>query len=174
MGRLAPSQAWASRAGLLTLPRRQVMTPPLALLQAAAYDLFARYGIAHDEVDTAAMQDLFTETGVLEVSIGGPVFDRHVGRAAIGANFAYVASTQIDQRRHAISNLVVTPEGTERARVQGYGLVSAADATDIGLNVACAYDADLICETDGLWRFVRLWIGMDFYRGAAPGTGEGA
>jgi len=170
--RVAPKQSWASHAGLLTLPARQAVTPDDLAARIAIGELYARYGIAHDEVDTEAMGDVFTEDGVLEVSIGGPVFDRHMGRAAIIANFANVAGTQSDQRRHAVSNIEVTMTSATQATSRAYGLVSAAQDETLKLVVSCAYTADLRCEADGLWRFARLWIGMDTYTGKAPGTGE--
>jgi ketosteroid isomerase-like protein len=165
----APTRAWASRAGLLALPPRTPVRPEDVATRQAVAELFARYGIAHDEVNGAAMVDLFTPGAVLEVSIAGPVFERHEGAAAITANFERVAATQSDQRRHAFANIEVTPMG-RTASARAYGIVSAADAGGIGLCVACAYTADLALCDDGLWRFARLWIGMDHYAGTAPGT----
>ncbi|SLN28219.1 hypothetical protein AQS8620_00883 [Aquimixticola soesokkakensis] len=171
--RYPAKQRWASAADLLALPPRQAVTPDDLAARAAIGELYARYGIAHDEIDLAAMGDVFTEGGVLEVSIGGPVFERHTGRAAIVNNFARVTATQSDQRRHAISNVEVTMAGPAQATSRAYGLVSAANGETLNLVVSCAYTADLIREADGLWRFARLWIGMDDYAGKAPGTQEG-
>ncbi|MCB1388761.1 MAG: nuclear transport factor 2 family protein [Rhodobacteraceae bacterium] len=168
--RVAPVQAWASKAGLLPLPPRVPVTADSVAMRLAIAELFARYGIAHDEVDVPAMTDLRTEDGVLEVSLGGPVFERHQGRAAIAGNFARVAGTQRDQRRHAITNLEITPQGAARADARAYGVVPAADGQGIRVVVTCAYTADLALGADGLWRFARLWIGMDDYAGRAPGA----
>lgn len=135
-------------------------------------DVFARYGIAHDEADIAAMEDLFTIDATLEVSLGGPPFQRITGRADILGNFLTVLQTQADQRRHCVTNLVATPSGPNAADAHAYGLVSAAAGQDLQLAAACAYQARLVRENDALWRFERLWIGMDNYSGHAPGTEE--
>lgn len=168
--RYRASQSWASRYGLLSLPPRQPIDAQSVAARTAIGELFARYGIAHDEVDEAAMADVFCIDGVLEVSIAGPVFDRHQGRAAVVANFAQVAATQSDQRRHAVCNVEITFQNERQATARAYGLVSAANGDELALVVSCAYTADLTLGDDGLWRFARLWIGMDDYAGQAPGT----
>ncbi|WP_370205880.1 nuclear transport factor 2 family protein [Pararhodobacter marinus] len=168
--RVPPDQGWATKAGLLTLPPRQPVTAESVAMRLGIAELFARYGIAHDEVDVPAMRDLWAEDGVLQVSLGGPVFETHEGRDAICANFARVAGTQTDQRRHAVTNLEITLEGVGRASARAYGIVPAADGSGIRVVVTCVYTADLVCGAEGLWRFARLWIGMDDYAGRAPGA----
>lgn len=168
-----PTQGWASTAGLFSLPQRQPVTIDSMQHWIAISEVFARYGIAHDEIDMVAMGDVFAEDGILEVSIAGPVFDRHVGRAAITENFKFVASTQSDQRRHAISNLEISVLDVNRAEARAYGIVTSADSDGIRLAVSCVYTAELICNADGLWRFAKLWIGMDIYTGRAPRTNKG-
>jgi len=167
-----PEQRWASAAGLLSLPPRQAVTPETLSARISIAELFARYGIAYDELDAGAMLDLFVSEAVLEVSLAGPPFERHEGRNRILANFAAVAAEQGDQRRHTISNIEVSLETADRACARAYGLVSAAGEAKLHLAVACVYVARLVCGADGLWRFERLWIGMDDYAGHAPGTAE--
>ena len=164
-----PKQGWATKEGIWAPPPRQVTRPQDVAAKLAIAELFARYGFAHDEVVRDAMSDLFTQDAVLEVSLAGPVFERHEGRDNIIANFVRVAATQSDQRRHAIANLDVTLTGDRVAVAHAYGLVSCADAGGVQLGVACVYRAEAVCETDGFWRFSRLWIGMDHYAGDAPG-----
>ncbi|MBL1421417.1 MAG: nuclear transport factor 2 family protein [Alphaproteobacteria bacterium] len=168
-----PKQGWASTAGLFTLPHRQQITADSMQHWIAISEVFARYGMAHDEIDIPAMGDVFAEDGILEVSIAGPVFERHVGRAAIMKNFKFVTSTQSDQRRHAISNLEISMSEDSRAEARAYGIVTSADSDGIRLAVSCVYTAELVYNADGLWYFARLWIGMDIYTGRAPGTDEG-
>lgn len=157
-------------AGLLRLPARTPVLQDDAATFAAISQLFARYGIAHDEVDTDAMQDVFTAQAELSVSLAGPPFETHRGRDAIVTNFARIAATQNDQRRHAISNVEITSLGPTRVSARAYGLVSGADAQGLRLAAACVYAATAACGADGIWRFDRLWIGMDDYAGTAPGT----
>jgi|GEM_PF-2003196 len=166
------AQRWASAAGLLSLPARQAVGPDTLAARIAIGELFARYGLAYDEVNAEALSDLFTAEAVLEVSLAGPPFERHQGRDAILANFAAVAAIQNDQRRHAISNVEIGMTGRDRATARAYGLISATDGMDLRLAVACVYAAGVALEPDGLWRFERLWIGMDDYAGPAPGTCE--
>ncbi|NTF97926.1 nuclear transport factor 2 family protein [Agrobacterium rhizogenes] len=171
MGRIAPSRGWATGLGLLrSQPRRPFIAGDDTIFLAVA-DVFARYGIAHDEADMTAMEDLFVADATLEVSLSGPPFQRIDGRPRILDNFSAVLQTQSDQRRHCITNLVVTSDGPDAADTQAYGLVSAAAGRELQLAAACAYYARLVREDDGLWRFARLWIGMDNYSGQAPGTG---
>lgn len=162
----ALAQAWASALGLAPVPPRDPGGDPAH--QLAIAEVFARYGIAHDEGDETAMADLFTEAAVLEVSQAGPVFQRVAGRAAIVANFAAVFAQQTDQRRHAISNICLDAMAGGIARAAAYGLVSAATGRDLRLAASCIYSADLQLGPDGLWRFARLWIGLDLYTGTAP------
>lgn len=164
----APSQGWATAAGLLPLPLRAPVAAADVADRIAIAELFARYGLCHDEVDAEGFGDCFTEAGVLDVSLAGPVFDRHVGRAAIRENLIRVAATQTDQRRHAVTNIEMTPTGQFSATARAYGVVTGADATGVRVVVSCAYTADLAREAGGLWRFARLWIGMDHYSGTAP------
>lgn len=170
--RVPPKQAWASANGLLDLPPRVPITAQTVADRLAIQELFARYGIAHDEVNETAMSDLFTEDAILDVSLGGPPFDRLSGRDAITENFHKVAATQTDQRRHAITNIEMTFSSTHSANARAYGVVPAAEGSDIRMVVSCAYTAEAIRCPDDLWRFSRLWIGMDTYVGHAPGADE--
>ncbi|EUB98163.1 hypothetical protein PMI07_006477 [Rhizobium sp. CF080] len=172
MVRQAPSRGWASGFGLLAPRARRPLTASDTLIIMEVTDVFARYGIAHDEADMATMEDLFTADATLEVSLGGPPFQRISGRPEILKNFLTVLETQADQRRHCITNLIVTSNEPDAADAHAYGLVSAAAGRELQLAAACAYQARLARENDGLWRFKRLWIGMDNYCGHAPGTEE--
>lgn len=165
-----PTQAWATNAGLFPMPNRQLVVPETIAARLAINELFARYGIAHDEIDLVAFGEVFADDGILEVSIAGPVFERHRGRAEIIANFERVAGTQSDQRRHAITNIELSNVTETSAEARAYGIVTAADPDGVRVTVSCCYTADVTLCTDGLWRFARLWIGMDFYTGHAPGT----
>lgn len=165
-----PRQGWASETGILQLSARCPIDADGAADFVAVSQVFARYGIAHDEVDALAMADLFAPDAVLEVSLAGPPFERHDGRDRIVANFCAVAATQQDQRRHAVTNIELTHTSSNTASARAYGIVSAANGESLTLAASCVYTADLQKDADGLWRFNRLWIGMDDYAGKAPGA----
>jgi hypothetical protein len=162
----APAQAWAHQSGVVRL---KANGPPLAnqdlrdrlLIQ----ETFARWGIAYDEARLDVVRTLFTPDAVFEVTLGSaePIA-RAVGLDEIVLNVGNSLRQQADQRRHALSNLVIDELSKTRATAIAYGIVTiAADGLKLGATVI--YSADLRKEADGVWRFSRFVIGMDDYAG---------
>ncbi len=163
-----PRQAWAHvdrRVDLKTLDAAPVVDPATFL---AIQGTFARFGIAHDEGREAPLLSLFTPDAVLEVAeASGTPFQTVRGRKAIVANFLNVFGQQKDQRRHAMTNLVIEALNGNSATALCYGIVTVANgALLIGATVF--YSADLRRDTGGRWRFARFFIGMDAYTTPKP------
>lgn len=165
----SPRQAWAHRDGRIAMHKHGAgprAVPPATTL--AIQEAFARFGMAHDEVQIEVLRSLFTDDAVLEVADGsGTPFQTVKTRDAIVANFANVLKQQVDQRRHCMTNVLIESLKGKSAQALAYGIVTvAADGLLLGATVL--YSADLRLEADGMWRFARFFIGMDYYAGKKP------
>ena len=159
-----PRQAWAHKDGRIRMLAPSAVSAtanPMDYL--LIHEAFARYGMAHDEVQIDILAALFTDDAVLEVAKGsGKPFQSVKGGKAIVANFANVLSQQLDQRRHCFTNILIEKLEGDEASSLAYGLVSVA-ADGLILVATVFYAADLKRGPDGHWRFTRLFIGMDDY-----------
>jgi hypothetical protein len=171
-----PAQAWAHHQGRIHLRPLEPAdwTPGALAARAQIADAFHRFGIAHDEARVDVIVGCFTEDGVLEVAEGqAEPFTRFEGRAEIFERLTGVCAEQADQRRHAMSNILVESldlaAGT--AEALAYGVVTVA-ANGLTLGATVIYDARLRRESDGCWRFSALFTGMDHYAGTKPKAGE--
>ena len=162
-----PQQAWAHRGGRINLgPLAGSDWGPAALsVRAQIADAFFRFGMAWDEARVDVLCSCFTADGVLEAAEGQAVSQRSLpGRQAIHAHVTKTLNIQNDQRRHLVSNVVVEhldlSAGTARALAQS---VVTATGERLELAASVIYEADVVCDDDGCWRFRRLFIGMDRY-----------
>jgi alkanesulfonate monooxygenase SsuD/methylene tetrahydromethanopterin reductase-like flavin-dependent oxidoreductase (luciferase family) len=145
----APPQGWAHRSGKVDVrPLEPADWSPQALAaRAQIAEAFYRFGIAHDEARVAVLVTCFTEDTVFEVARAeAEAFETFRGRSELFERLGVVIAGQGDQRRHAISNIVVEEldlvAGT--AKALAYGVVT-----------------NLRRESDGCWRFSYFFIGMD-------------
>jgi ketosteroid isomerase-like protein len=162
----SPAQAWAHKSGVVKL---KANGPKLASQELRdrllIHEAFARWGVAYDEARLDVVRTLFTPDAVFEVTLGSaePIA-RAVGPDEIVQNVSGSLQQQADQRRHALSNIVIDELSRSAAKAIAYGIVTvAADGLKIGATVI--YSADLRKEADGVWRFSRFVIGMDDYAG---------
>jgi len=162
-----PRQAWATKDGAVTIgPNAAPVASALDMLLIS--QAFSRYGMAHDEGLGPVLSTLFTADAVVEVADGhGKPFQTVRGHAAVVANFASTFGQQGDQRRHCFSNVLVEEASDTHARALAYALVSVAAGGGLILGAAVIYTADLRKE-GGLWKFSRLFIGMDAYTTPKP------
>lgn len=162
-----PRQAWASKDGAVAIgPNAAPVASALDMLLIS--QAFARYGMAHDEGLGAVLATLFTADAMVEVADGnGKPFQTVTGHAAVIANFANTFGQQADQRRHCIGNVLVEEATATTARALAYGLVSVAAGGGLILGAAVIYTARLRKE-GGVWKFARLFIGMDAYTTPKP------
>jgi hypothetical protein len=129
----------------------------------AIIDLVNRYGHTYDEGHVDAMGELFTPDGEFEIrgSIGG-VPNVMRGREEIVAHMkARREATQPAQRRHLTTNVIVDPDGPDRARAACYLLLGTTTDGDLTLPVTGRYTDEVVRDGDGSWRFRRRLLTLD-------------
>jgi len=171
----APQRGWAHSSGLINLrPNGPTGITNDVMDRLKIQEVLARWGIAYDEGRMDVIASLFTEDAVFQVRMAS---DKPMvvstGRADILKSLEFAMKQQGDQRRHAISNIVIDHYAATQAGVIAYGVVvNEADLPLLGATVV--YSGDMVRGTDGVWRLRRFVIGMDSYVGTPPGKGEGA
>lgn len=166
----SPPQAWAHQLGLVRLNAngtplvRDVVSDRLLIMEA-----FSRWGIAYDEGQPQVIGSLFTDDATYVVTEGSaaPLVTMQ-GRKTIVTGVMKVLRAQNDQRRHAMSNVVIERMDGTSAMALAYGIVTIADGDTLTLGASVIYTADLVKGGDGVWRFSRFVIGMDKYVGTKP------
>lgn len=161
-----PSQGWAHSTGLVNLqPNGEAVTTDNVLDRMLIQETFYRWGIAWDENKTDVIRSLFTKKGILEITLGSDKrIARLVGTEAIVRYVEAALKIQADQRRHAMTNIVIDRMTSNEAISIAYGIVTiAADGLSLGATVI--YSGELCKEVDGVWRFSKFVIGMDEYAG---------
>lgn len=175
-GAAAPPQAWAHQSGLVQLKDNgsvqghdPVQSDDPARDRLLVMEAFARWGIAYDEGQAQVIASLFTADASYVVTEGSatPLLALS-GRDAIVASVMKVLRLQNDQRRHAISNVVIERMDGNSASALAYGIVTIARGDALTLGASVIYSADLERGEDGVWRFSRFVIGMDKYVGVKP------
>jgi len=122
-------------------------------------DLVAAYTWSGDRGDSAAVAELFTEAGVLDVGDHGGAWR---GRARIRAELDAVAERAVaiggspGPVRHHVASLRVTVTGPAEAEATSYFSVFTA----IGLDHWGRY-RDRFVADDGTWRFVERTVRVD-------------
>lgn len=172
-----PRQNWASSDGLLELQPLQPIAVASVADRLMIADVFARWGIAYDEGRLDVVRSLFTEDGVLDglAGSGRPQSKQmmhYVGREAIAKAVAQDRTRQGDQRRHAMSNVVIEKLSAEAATAYAYGVVTAAGNDELYLGASVIYRAELKKQSDGCWRLQRFVIGIDSYRRLVTSPGR--
>ena len=162
-----PRQAWASVDRAVAIgPNAAPVADPLDILM--IQQAFARYGMGHDEGLAPVLASLFTADAVVEVADGaGKPFQIVRGHEAVVANFANTFRQQADQRRHCFSNIIVEEMHGNQARALAYAIVSAASRGTLIMGASVIYTSELRKE-QGIWKFSRLFIGMDAYTTPKP------
>lgn len=165
----APTRGWAEAAGVDGLSgRSKVISSAPGGDRLDIYDLFARWGVVYDEARLDLLPDLFTTDATFIVLLADQqsIVEVH-GRQSILANVGNSLKQQGDQRRHLISNVVISQISERQADANAYGMVAVAAAT-ISVGTTVFYRASLSKGDDGVWRFAKLIIGMDQYTGTPP------
>ena len=161
-----PPQNWASKAGLVNLqPNGKAETTSSVLDRLLIQEAFSRWGIAWDEARLDVVRSLFTKDGEVVITLGSAKPLTHLaGPDAIAKYVEGASKVQLDQRRHAMTNIVIDRLTGDEATTIAYGVVTiAADGLSLGATVI--YSGELRKESDGVWRFSKLVIGMDEYSG---------
>jgi ketosteroid isomerase-like protein len=170
-----PTRAWAHSSGLIHLPANGPWTIGSDVVdRLKIQEVLARWGIAYDEGRMDVIASLFTEDAVFQVTMASndPIVVA-TGRDDIVKSVGYAMKQQGDQRRHAISNIVIDHPEAARASIIAYGVViNEADSPLVGATVV--YSGNLARGRDGVWRLTKFVIGMDSYVGTPPAKGATA
>ena len=158
----APPRAWLTDAKILDLAPVALSTASNPIDYLLVQDVINRWGIAYDEGRLDIIEELFTDDAAYIVYRGTPepIIDMQ-GRTNILESVRTVMQRQNDQRRHAVSNIVLNALSDDRAKAVAYGIV-AIPGDEIIIGASVAYSADLRKE-DGRWRFSRFAVAMDRY-----------
>lgn len=160
-----PRQNWAHTDGVVNMQPDTAITPQSLADRAMIADAFARWGIGYDEGRLDVIRALFPADGELDVlEASAKPLQSLKGIDTIIKNVASDRAKQNDQRRHAISNVVIDKLTGTSATAIAYGVVTAAGGGELYLGATVIYRGDMKKMPDGTWRFARLVIGMDAYR----------
>lgn len=159
-----PRQGWAHADGIMNLRCNQPVPPDQALDRLMIAEAFSRWGIAWDDGCLDVVDSLFVEGGELVILEGSVEPLAHLrGREQILSHVCKTRVAQADQRRHAISNVVIEQLDTARATALAYGLVSAIRDGQMVLAATVIYRGELAKDSVRGWQFETFIIGMDAY-----------
>jgi hypothetical protein len=159
-----PRQGWAHADGVVSLGLNQPVVPAQAIDRLMIHETFARWGIAWDEGRLDVIRSLFTDQGELVIleATSNPL-QQLKGHDAILEHVRRTYAAQADQRRHAISNIVLDQLDLTRATALAYGVVTAVKGGQILLGATVVYHGELIKHPTSGWQFEKFVIGMDAY-----------
>ncbi|MEQ1648940.1 MAG: nuclear transport factor 2 family protein [Hyphomicrobiaceae bacterium] len=159
-----PRQGWAHADGVMSLGLNQPVVPAQAIDRLMIHETFARWGIAWDEGCLDVIRSLFTDDGELVILEATSKPLQHLkGHDAILEHVRRTRAVQADQRRHAITNIVVEQLDAEHATALAYGVVTCVKGGQIFLGATVFYRGDLIKHPTSGWQFMNFIIGMDAY-----------
>lgn len=125
-------------------------------------DLMARYAHSYDQGRGADLGPLFTADAVFRFDppiVGFP--EELAGRDAIVTTMeARYAATVPAQRRHVITNVLIDPDGPDRAAVASYLLLGSTTDGELVLPVTGRY-TDVVVRDEGRWRFAQRLLQLD-------------
>lgn len=120
----------------------------------------ASWGYDENDVDLIARQ--FTETATMTMQIGraGSVIGPFEGRAAIRKLHADSLAAQTDQRRHNLSNLVITKETADSASTTA-NLTLLSVENDAVQVLSSGWYRDELVKQGGTWLIAMRHIYLD-------------
>ena len=124
--------------------------------------LLAQYTWCHDSRDFTALAACFTDDAQYTMRIAdGEASSPTVGGTAIAALVEKFKSTQTDQRRHLITNVVVESATETEVTVRSYVTVFATEGDTSSL-ITTGTCRDVVArQADGSWRFTRKDMHLD-------------
>lgn len=159
-----PRQGWAHLDGIVALRNNQPVVPDQALDRLMIAECFSRWGIAWDEGCLDVIDSLFVKNGELVILEGtAEPLAQLTGSEQILSHVNKSRAVQADQRRHAISNVVVEQLDASRATALAYGLVSTVQSGQMILAATVIYRAELVKDVVKGWQFETFIIAMDAY-----------
>jgi SnoaL-like domain len=159
-----PRQGWAHADGVMSLGLNQPVAPAQAIDRLMIHETFARWGIAWDEGRLDVIRSLFTDHGELVIleATSKPLQQLN-GQDAILEHVRRTRAVQADQRRHAISNIVLEKLDATHASALAYGVVTVIKGGQMYLGATVFYRGELIKDPAAGWQFTSFVIGMDAY-----------
>jgi 3-phenylpropionate/cinnamic acid dioxygenase small subunit len=129
----------------------------------AIQNLLYRYCDRIDRGDFDGLGQLFAQADVL-FPADEQIFRRDpAGLAALYRGWVRIYEDGTPRTRHVTSNVIIEPDGPDRARTQSYILVYQ-DAPGVPLQpiVGGRYH-DVFAKTDGVWHFAERRMEIDLY-----------
>jgi SnoaL-like domain len=118
-----------------------------------------RYSYAYDERSLDALRDLLTDDAVFGLTISGSPLEEIRGKVAVVEWLAEIMESQTDQRRHAVTNIVVDELTDSRATVVAYlNLVAVSSVASL---VTTGFYRFQLEKTEDTWRISYILTGMD-------------
>lgn len=164
-GPLRPVPAWVDRTGLIQVDGSPLIVDPITYQR--VIDRFHRYCWGFDERRLDILSDCFTEDATwVASSMGETTIGPFIGKRAVLEWLTRYWEVQRSQRRHVITNVVVSAVTSTTTCVAGYlSLYGTRHATS-QLESVGVYE--LMCRTDGdVMRIATLTAGFDapYWRG---------
>lgn len=158
-GPLRPVPAWADRTGLIDLSAEAVVVPPA--VHQHVVDRFHRYCWGFDERRRDVLSDCFTEDAVWEANVmGETAVGPFRGRDAVIKWLTRYWEVQRDQRRHVITNVVISRASDDELTVLGYIVLIGSRRSASALEAAGVYQLSCRREEER-WRIDHLTAGFD-------------
>lgn len=128
----------------------------------AIQQLLAQYTWSHDSRDFATLAECFTEDAHYTMRIAdSEPSEPTIGGEAIAALVEKFKSTQTDQRRHLISNVVLDSADESSATARSYVTVFATEGEESRLITTGTCVDHMARQSDGSWRFVSKAMHLD-------------
>lgn len=158
-GPLRPVPAWAHGTGLINL------SPGPTAVSSAVYqrivDRLHRYCWGFDERRRDVLTDCFTEEVVWEASVMGETrIGPFRGRDSVVEWLTRYWSVQRDQRRHVVTNVVISQASADQITVLGYIILMGSRRAESAVEAAGVYQIACAREEEE-WRIEHLVAGFD-------------
>lgn len=128
----------------------------------AVQQLLAKYTWCHDSRDFSELATCFTDDAQYTMRIAeGEASGATVGGAAIAALVEKFKSTQTDQRRHLITNVVIDSATDDTIVARSYVTVFATEGNTSSLITTGSCRDELARQEDGVWKFTRKDMHLD-------------
>lgn len=160
---MRPPAGWVAESGLAkVMPQTKPITPRELASRAAITELFARWGNSIDEMNAPLMRSILTDDAVMTVYLGSPKAARSMqGGDTVVQGMVGLHQNHGDQRRHALSNVIIQNLTADTAEGFAYGVVArTADGTMSFLGEVY-YSGKFRRGKDGLWRISNLDVIID-------------
>ena len=159
---VSPSPGWGSAKGFLRFDSAAASVgSETALATQQIIERVSRYAWSFDERRADLLAECFTDDAVWSGDIAGerPV-DSVRGRDAIVGWLSEFWPRQMDQRRHLMMSVSVTPKNETQATALSSLLLTSASSSTLSVVLTSFYQFELE-RSQGVWRISSLFEGCD-------------